>query len=401
MKLKLYKSELKGEVIAPPSKSYAHRYIIASFLAQKECEIENINFSDDILATLHCIKALGGSYFKSDNKIIISDMHKKKEIIPLFDCLDSGSTLRFFIPLALINYEESIFVCSEQLLNRGIDLYKKIFKNQDITIKRREKSFRVKGQLKPGEFEARGDISSQYLTGLLFALPLLDGDSIIKITTPIVSKPYLDMTLDVLKQSGIEFEFKDNEIKIKGNQIYNTSNRVIEGDYSNSAFLEAFNYFSNNIIINGLKSDSLQGDKIYQEYFALLNNKTPTIDIAHCIDLGPILFTFASLKNGAIFTNTNRLKDKESDRIFALEEELKKIGCMFEIKENQVIVLKADLKTPNEEFNTHNDHRIAMALSLLSTQFDIVINQAEVVNKSYPKYFEELKKLGAKIDEVE
>ncbi len=401
MKLKLYKSKLNGEVIAPPSKSYAHRFIIASCLAKKASKIENIIFSDDILATLHCVKALGGSYYKEQNRITMLAKHKKKEIIPLFHCLDSGSTLRFFIPLALINYEESIFVCSEQLLNRGVSLYQEIFKNQDIAFERRKKCFRVKGNLKPGVFEVRGDISSQYLTGLLFALPLLEGESVIKIIPPIYSKSYLDMTQDVLKQYKIDFEFQDNEIKIKGKQVYKARNHKVEGDYSNTSFLAAFNYFDNNIVINGLNLNSLQGDKLYQEYFKILDKQNAVIDLANCIDLGPILFVFAALKHGATFINVDRLKNKESDRIASMQEELNKIGCELEISSNQVIVHQAKLKIPKEEFNSHGDHRIAMALSLISTQFDIIINQAESVSKSYPNYFNELKRLGARIDEME
>ncbi len=400
MKLKLYKSILNGEVIAPPSKSYAHRFIMASCLAKKESKIENLNFSDDILATLHCVKALGGNYVKEQNRIKMLAKNKKKEIIPLFHCLDSGSTLRFFIPLALINYEESIFVCSDQLLNRGVSLYQEIFKDQNITIERRKKCFRVKGNLKPGVFEVRGDISSQYLTGLLFALPLLDGESVIKIIPPIYSKSYLDMTLDVLKQYKIDFEYKDNEIKIKGKQVYKARNHKVEGDYSNASFLAAFNYFDSNIVINGLNLNSLQGDKAYQEYFEILNKQNAVIDIANCIDLGPVLFAFAALKHGATFINVDRLKNKESNRIYAMKEELNKVGIKLEVSSNQVIVHHSKLKKPIEEFNSHGDHRIAMALSLISTQFDIVINQAEVINKSYPNYFNELKRLGARIDEM-
>ena len=209
------------------------------------------------------------------------------------------------------------------------------------------------------------------------------------------------MTLEVLKAFSIKFEISNNQILIKGNQIYKSIDAVIEGDHSNAAFLDAFNYFNGNINVLNLNSNSLQGDKVYKEYFELLSKDYQTLDISNCIDLGPILFVFASLNHGGKFIGTKRLKIKESDRALAIKEELSKIGINIIINEDDVIVEKNDIKYTSMSFNSHNDHRIAMALSLLSCKMDVTINDASCINKSYPNYFKDLISLGADVYEIE
>ena len=253
-----------------------------------------------------------------------------------------------------------------------------------------------------------GNISSQYISGLLYTLPLLNGDSEIKVTTALESKNYVLMTLEVLKNYGIKVEsnidlFKSEDdksnqnltFKISGNQKYIAKDYSIEGDYSNAAFIDAFNYFGSDITLNGLNPYSLQSDKVYKEHFESLNKTNATIDISNCIDLGPILITFATLKNGAHFINTERLKIKESDRGNVITEELRKCGADIEVFDNEIIVNKKELHIPTTTLYSHNDHRIAMSLSLLSTMFDIEIEGSECVSKSYPGYFDDLKSLGA------
>lgn len=397
MNVIIKKSKLNGEVIAPPSKSYSHRYLIGAMLANNQSVISNIYFSDDVLATLNCIKAMGKNYKIDGNNIEIYDENIDNNF-PIFDCNESGSSLRFFIPIALSKYEKVIFKGSKRLLERGISIYENILKN--VKFIKEENQITIIGKLNPGHYKIDGSISSQYITGLLFALPLLDEDSIIEILPPITSKNYIDMTLEVLNKYQIKYEMHDNIIKIFKNQSYIAINQFIEGDYSNAAFLDAFNYFNNNIVIKNLNPYSLQGDKVYIDYFKKLNEGNVTLDIKNCIDLGPILFVFASLKHGAIFINTNRLKIKESDRASAIKEELAKINVNIEILDNKVIVHKTNIINNNIAFNSHNDHRIAMALSLLATQFDITINDASCINKSYPHYFKDLKKLGVDLYET-
>ena len=400
MKVLIKKGRLQGSIIAPPSKSYSHRYLIASMLANSKNTSSNVFYSDDVKATLSCLSSFGSKYEINGDSVIVYPCNTNTTT-PIFDCNESGSTLRFLIPIALSKYDHVIFKGSKRLLQRGISEYERIFTPFSIEFIKKEEEIEIKGKLKPGKYIIKGDISSQYISGLLFALPLLNNDSVIELIPPIYSKNYIDMTLEVLKAFSIKFEISNNQILIKGNQIYKSIDAVIEGDHSNAAFLDAFNYFNGNINVLNLNSNSLQGDKVYKEYFELLSKDYQTLDISNCIDLGPILFVFASLNHGGKFIGTKRLKIKESDRALAIKEELSKIGINIIINEDDVIVEKNDIKYTSMSFNSHNDHRIAMALSLLSCKMDVTINDASCINKSYPNYFKDLISLGADVYEIE
>ena len=408
---------LRGTVSAPPSKSFAHRYLIASALSDIESIISNVDFSNDIVATLNCIHAYGKKHFRDFEKHTVHFSNEStKNFEPTFDCKESGTTLRVFMPIALQKYEKTNFIGSDRLMERGVDVYEKSFKY--ISFTKDKYSIKTKGTLSAGTYELPGNISSQYISGLLYALPQLSGDSEIKITTEIESLDYILMTLSVLKDYGIkiitnmdeilgdELKYRDEQkcsdehceplyFKISGNQKYTAHNFTIEGDYSNAAFIDAFNYFGNDISLTGLNTNSLQSDKIYKKYFDILSNDFSEINISNCIDLGPILITFAALKNGARFTGTKRLKIKESDRGNVIAEELRKCNADIKVLDDEIIVNKKELQSPTTPLFSHNDHRIAMALSLLATHFDISINDAECINKSYPKFFDDLKSVGA------
>ena len=419
MNKKLIKSKLKGSLNARPSKSFSHRYLIASALSDNESTISNIDFSNDIVATLDCIHAYGKKHFRDFEKHTVRFTKGcSKNFDPTFDCKESGTTLRIFLPIAIEKYDKANFIGSDRLIERGINVYEAAFKY--IRFYKDKYSIKTNGKLSEDNYELPGNISSQYISGLLYALPLLENDSKIIITTELESKNYILMTLQVLENYGIRILYNDNSFSdltnkentinnssnhnnqltftIPGNQKYLAKDFSIEGDYSNAAFIDAFNYFGNEIILNGLNCDSLQSDKIYKECFEKLNNNFSEIDISNCIDLGPILITFAALKNGAKFTNTSRLKIKESDRGNVISEELRKCGADIEIHDNEIIVNKKELSSPITTLDSHNDHRIAMSLSLLSTMFDIEIDGAECVSKSYPNYFDDLKSLGAQIE---
>ena len=400
MKVEIRKSKLSGSIVARPSKSYAHRYLYASCLSHGESIISNLDFSDDIKASLNCINAYG-------RKHIIDYEHGrvifKKEMAitssPVFDCKESGTTLRIFMPIALQKYASAKFIGSSRLIERGIDLYAEIFKS--VIFNKDEYSITTIGKINSGDYSLSGNVSSQYISGLMYALPLMDSNSSINITTKLESKNYVDMTIDVLKKYGIEI--KENSFggklsyDICGNQVYKSSDYSIEGDYSNAAFIDAFNYLGSNIEISGLNDNSIQADKIYREHFKKLNEGFANIDISNCIDLGPVLITMAFLKHGAKFTGTKRLRIKESNRGEAISSELKKCGAKIDILDNEIIVNKSNLSKPSSSFDSHNDHRIAMSLSLLSSEFDIVIENSECVKKSYPEYFEDMRMLGANI----
>jgi 3-phosphoshikimate 1-carboxyvinyltransferase len=430
--------KLHGDIVARPSKSFAHRYLIASALSEGESVISNVDFSNDIVATLNCIHSFGKKHFREFEKHEVRFSNEcTKNFDPTFDCQESGTTLRIFLPIALSKYDKTTFIGSDRLIERGIDIYENIFKY--VTFYKDKYSISTKGTINAGHFELPGNISSQYISGLLYTLPLLDSDSKIAISTELESTNYILMTLEVLKNYGIQIETNLNcmddtsrrgeclqsprrgeclqsprkgeclqsprrgefhepvYFKINGNQKYSAHNFSIEGDYSNAAFIDAFNYFGNDINLTGLNPDSLQSDKVYKKYFDMLDKGFSEIDISNCIDLGPILITFAALKNGAKFTGASRLKIKESDRGNVIAEELKKCGTDITVLDNEIIVNKKELHYSTTPFDSHNDHRIAMSLSLLSTQFDIEIDDAECVSKSYPGYFDDLKILGATI----
>ena len=406
MNVKIKTSKLKGTLTARPSKSFAHRYLFASALSENANIISNIDFSNDIIATLDCIYAYGKKHFREYEKHIVRFSHECiKNFEPTFDCKESGTTLRIFLPIAIQKYEKATFIGSDRLIERGINIYEEIFKY--VRFYKDKYSIKTNGLINAGKYELAGNISSQYISGLLYALPLLDDNSQITINTKLESKDYVLMTLDVLKNYGINIEtniykqLDENHkiyFKINGNQKYFANDFSIEGDYSNAAFIDAFNYFDNEITLNGLNPSSLQADKIYKEHFETLNKGSAIIDISNCIDLGPILITFASLKHGAKFINTERLKIKESDRGNVIANELKKCGADIEVYDNEIIINKKELHKPNATLYSHNDHRIAMSLSLLSTLFDIEIEGSKCVSKSYPGYFDDLKKLGAIIN---
>lgn len=397
MKIFLEKGTYKGEINAIGSKSFAHRFLIASFLSKNPSSIYNAPSSKDIEATLNCVKALGGKYKISKEQIEILGREKVSEN-PVLECIESGSTLRFFIPIALALTDKVTFKGTPRLIERGIGVYEKIMDSQNIKVVKTADSISFEGSLKSGIFEIDGSISSQFVTGLLFALPLLDGDSEIRLLPPINSKNYIDITIQILEKYGISYKIDGLCIKIKGNQTYVAQDNEVEGDYSNSAFMEAFNYFGSDIKVNRLNPDSLQGDKAYIELFKKLDEGYQTIDISQCIDLGPILFVFAALKHGAHFIGTSRLAIKESNRAEAIRDELMKVGLNLTVEKDFVDVYSlAKLSIDNAIFEGHNDHRIVMALSLLSTKMNISINGYEAVNKSYPNYFEELAMLGGKI----
>ena len=400
MKAIINKSIANGCIKAQPSKSYAHRLLIASLLSNSDCVIENIILSNDILETIECIKVLGRDVIINDNKVIINvrkdfDINSCDELV--FNCNESGSTFRFFIPIALTYGKKVIFKGSKRLIERGIGVYEDICFNQNIECIKEDTQITFIGKLKSDVFNVVGNISSQFISGLLFALPLLENNSKIVLTTNLESKSYIDITLDVLNQAGVNVNFNNNEFYVFGSQKYNKTNWIVEGDYSNCAFIDAFNYLNGKVKIEGLNNNSLQGDKKYLELFPLLDLKCETIDISNCIDLGPILFCFASLKNGATFVGTNRLAIKESNRIKDIKEELEKFNVNVIEENNKVIIDNKLISKPSCKLNGHNDHRIVMALCVMLSVYGGEIDGIEAINKSYPNFFNDLEKLGIEV----
>ena len=402
MKVKILPSKTSGEVSAPPSKSFAHRYLIGSVLSRGKCVIKNIADSDDISATLSCIEQLGGSVTKDGNTVTVIPTNEKQIENAVFDCKESGSTLRFFIPVVLATGAKNCtFSGSERLLARGIKEYEKLFENSNVTIKSDEKSIEVNGTLSAGNYEISGEVSSQYTTGMLFALSVLDGKSTLKITGNAESRAYVDMTIKVLKDFGAAIaEPEKNFFEINGKGRLSPGEFTVEGDWSNAAFLIAFSRLLGTISVSGLNENSVQGDRFSSVAFDALDGENGEIDLKDCPDLAPILFSYAAYKNGGKFTNTRRLRVKESDRANVMAEELKKFGANVKVYENSVEIEKTQLKPPIVPLCGHNDHRIVMALSVLAAVFGAEIDGAEAVNKSYPDFFRVIKKAGVNVYEI-
>ena len=402
MKVKILPSKTSGEVSAPPSKSFAHRYLIGSVLSRGKCVIKNIADSDDISATLSCIEQLGGSVTKDGNIVTVIPTNEKQIENAVFDCKESGSTLRFFIPVVLATGAKNCtFSGSERLLARGIKEYEKLFENSDVKIKSDEKSIEVNGTLSAGNYEISGEVSSQYTTGMLFALSVLDGKSTLKITGNAESRAYVDMTIKVLKDFGADIaEPEKNFFEINGKGRLSPGEFTVEGDWSNAAFLIALSRLVGTISVSGLNENSVQGDRFLSVAFDALDGENAEIDLKDCPDLAPILFSYAAYKNGGKFINTRRLRVKESDRANVMAEELKKFGANVKVYENSVEIEKTQLKPPIVPLCGHNDHRIVMALSVLAAVFGAEIDGAEAVNKSYPDFFRVIKKAGVNVYEI-
>ena len=389
--------KLSGKICAPPSKSMAHRYLIGSALSKEKCTLSGVDYSEDILASIDCLKALGVQITTEDDKVCINPDNFMKTENPVLECRESGSTLRFFIPLCLCMGKEVTLKGSMRLFERPLDVYEEICRENNFTFKKNANSVTLCGKLKSGNYKIRGDISSQFITGLIFALVYLGDDSSVEIIPPFESRSYINLTISALKSFGADVEFLDEyNIAIKKTKMHSYSGKI-EGDYSNAAFLDAFNYIGSEIDVQNLNDDSLQGDRVYKDYFNKISDGTPTLDISDCPDLGPVLFALASLKNGAIFTGTDRLKVKESDRGLAVHEELKKLGGGLIFGNNMITVKKQELKYNGKILDGHNDHRIVMAMSVILSKIGGEISGIEAVRKSYPGFFGDIKKLGADV----
>ncbi|MBR6789254.1 MAG: 3-phosphoshikimate 1-carboxyvinyltransferase [Oscillospiraceae bacterium] len=389
---------LSGEISAPPSKSMAHRYLIGAALSRETCTMSGVDFSEDILASIDCLKALGAAITVDGDRVTVDPAGFMQAESPVLECRESGSTLRFFIPLALCMGRPVTFRGSQRLLERPLDVYEELCREKDFLFRKDAGSVTVCGRLEGGDYELRGDISSQFITGLIFALVYLNEDASIRVIPPFESRSYIDLTISALHSFGADVCFTgEHRIEIQKSRMHAFAGRI-EGDYSNAAFLDAFNALGSDIRVGNLNPASLQGDRVYRDYFPLLTAGVPTLDISDCPDLGPVLFALAAMKNGAVFTGTDRLKAKESDRGAAMHEELRKLGGGLIFGDNTITVPKQILHRPDDILDGHNDHRIVMALSVILSKTGGSVSGAEAVRKSYPGFFDDIRKLGAAVE---
>ena len=393
-------AKLQGAIDAPPSKSMAHRLLICAALSGGTTKINGISESEDIKATLECLSALGAQYQREGSGVVIHGIDVYNTPSCTLPCNESGSTLRFFVPLCLMNDTKKTLCGTQKLISRPLSVYENICRDNAFTFEKSDSSVTVKGRLTSGNFKIEGNISSQFISGLLFVLPLCAGDSVISIIPPIESRSYLDLTISAMREFGVCVEWTDDKtLYIKGGQKYVERNEItVEGDYSNAAFFAALKCIGNDVEVKGLDPNSLQGDRAYIKYFEMLNRGTPTIHIGDCPDLGPVLMAVAAVKNGAVFCGTRRLKLKESDRAQAMADELSSFGVSVTVQDDSVIVYPVSFHAPQKVLSGHNDHRIVMSLSVLLSLTGGAIDGASAVNKSLPEFFEMLEKLGARIE---
>ncbi len=398
MKIKIDKGSAKGSIKAPPSKSMAHRMLICAAMSEGESVIRGISECEDVHATLDCLSALGVPFERNGDMVRVRGIDMKNAV-PRGElkCRESGSTLRFLVPICLLSGNNTMLVASGSLMRRPMSVYAGLSNEKGFTFLQDERSVIVKGPLKAGEYKVAGDISSQFISGLLFALPSIEGDSRINIIPPIESRSYINLTISALAEFGICVQWEDDHtLFIKGGQKYKAVDTSVEGDYSNAAFLSALSVLGGDVSVDGLKNDSLQGDKVYSKLFDMLCKGTPTIHIGNCPDLGPVLFAVAAAKYGGVFTGTSRLRIKESDRGAAMAEELKKFGTAVSIHNDTIVVYPAEFHAPTDTLSGHGDHRIVMSLAVLCTLTGGEIDGAEAVAKSYPDFFDAMASLGVK-----
>ena len=406
--VKITPKKLCGKVCAPPSKSAAHRALLGAALSFGVSEISNLSYSQDILATLNAIKCLGAEVEVFGSVVSISGVCKGEKLDDvLIDCNESGSTLRFIIPIALAIGGNFSVTGRGRLLERPLDDYYKIFDSQGIIYTKENDRIHFEGKLKGGVYELSGNVSSQYITGLLFALPILSDDSEIVITTPLESVGYINMTLEVLSKYGIEIDASDDlrHFYIKGNQNYKACDYIVEGDYSQAAFYYVANALGNNIEIGGLSEDSSQGDKAILDVIKIMKIQKGerTIDVSQIPDLVPIMTVLATQTEGTThIVGAARLRIKESDRLSAITCELTKLGARIDEYEDSITIY-GKTQLHGGIVDSHNDHRISMSLAIAATVADneVIICGADSVKKSYADFWDKYCSLGGEIENGE
>jgi len=396
--VELENSILKGDISIPPSKSAAHRALICSFLAGGG-DVEGIIDSSDMKATLGALEALN-----NDSKTI--------------NCIESGSTMRFLIPVAAALGKSVTFTGSGRLPERPIGEYIELLEAHGVRCKSNGfLPLEISGKLTGGKFEIRGDISSQYVTGLLLALPLLKENSEIVLTSPLQSKPYVDMTVKVLNDYGIEIKETENGYLVEGNQKYKVREYRVEGDWSQAAFFLAAGAVGGEVNVWGLDNNSTQGDKkivdilkafgaeveVWNDFVRVKKSQlfATEIDAKDIPDMVPALSVVAANASGkTVIKNIQRLRLKESDRVESIVSNLKKAGVNARATENEIIIEGSEIK--GAELDGFNDHRIVMAMSILALNANgkTTITDAQSINKSYPSFFDDYNLLGGSADVI-
>ena len=387
MNLTITPGKLSGTITPPPSKSLAHRYLIAAALAGEGSVVHNLADSLDIRATRRCM----------------AELNTNSQDLPDFNCGESGSTLRFLIPLALALRGGGIFTGRGRLMERPQKPYFDIFDEKGIFYEQKGGTLTVRGELTPGEYRLPGNVSTQFVTGLLYALPLLDGDSEIVLTSRLEGWGYVDMTLNTLEKFGITTEERDTGWIVPGRQVYQPCGLTVEADWSQAAFWYAAEFLGNSVQVSGMPKYSRQGDS----KFAWFNRRLAMprnmgFSVADCPDLVPPLAAMAALRNGyaTYMGNAARLRLKESDRLATVAQTLNALGAQVEEGPDFLKITGKDGLAGGVTVDCCNDHRIAMMAAIAATRCirPITITGAECVAKSYPDFWEEYERLGGKLE---
>lgn len=412
MKILIKPRLLHGSVTPPPSKSMAHRMLICAALAEGSSVIANLHFSDDVKATLKSLQCIGAKWRRIDSKIIevTGTAGRGADGTQLFECGESGSTLRFFIPIALALYAHGRFTGMGRLMKRPQGPYLDLFMEKGIGFSYAKDTLEVSGRLEPGAYSMRGDVSSQFFSGLLFALPLLSGDSTLAASTRLESLPYVDMTRAAQAKSGIKISFRGGRYAIRGGQGYASFSGAVEADWSQAAFWNMANLLGCGIRVNGMDDESMQGDRAHglaiAAALANMDMENIEIDISDCPDLLPPAAAAAALRgDGSIvsFRNAARLRMKESDRLSAVASVINALGGSAVEEPDGLTVCGSDMLRGGVEISCCGDHRIAMMAAIAAAKCakNVVLDGAECVNKSYPTFWSDYKRLGGYIEELE
>ena len=406
MDIRISPSRLSGRVSIPASKSCAHRAIICAALADGVSHISGVTFSKDIEATINAMTALGASFSIDGSNITVTGISS----IPAFadiDCNESGSTLRFVIPIAAALGADSIFRGQGRLPERPIDIYKRELGKNGIKFMTETMPYNISGKLSGGIFEIEGNVSSQFITGLLFALPLCEKDSEIVLTSRLESRPYVDITLDILARFGIIITESENGFIIRGGQKYSPHDEKVEGDYSQAAFFYVANALGSDITIDNLSPDSVQGDKRIKDVIAESVRSGDiygfSADCSDIPDLVPILSVLGAYgKEKSVIYNAERLRIKESDRLAACADMLGRLGADITVTDDGLI-MKPVNGLHGGEVSSFGDHRIVMsaAIAALRCSGDVIIHGAEAVEKSYPDFFRDYTLLGGNANVID
>ena len=414
--------KISGTITAPPSKSMAHRAVLCAALAEGKSHITNLEFSKDISATLGAAGQLCARVQTGADDAVVEGLGHFVPLAAPVDCCESGSTLRFLIPIASLTGQAVSFTGRGRLMERPQSVYETLYKEQGLRFEQGPSGLTVEGALTPGEYRLAGNVSSQFISGLLFALPLLAGDSTLHLIPPVESRSYIDMTRSVQAAFGVESRWLDeNTLAIPGGQKYHPCDYTVEGDYSQAAFPAVLGAVCGGVTITGLAPETLQGDaaildilrrcgaKFTRTEAGVTFEKAPLygvdIDLADCPDLGPVLMVLGLLCEGTtVIRNAERLRLKESDRIAAMEAELRACGGEVESEGGTITVhgCADKLHAPAGALHGHNDHRVVMSLAVLALAvgFALTVDDAEAITKSWPNFFEAIKPLGAEVEYV-